>query len=274
MFTDQRKEKILEQLSREGSIHNKALIRMFGVSSETIRRDLNELARDGKLRKVHGGAIAIAHPAREQEYEVRVKQNSESKKKIGQYAAGLIQDGDIVALDNGTTVEKIAQSVYGLKDVTFLTNSLNTAGVLVQKQRHGNFTGKIVLIGGVLNAANAQASGTVAISNLSRFTVDKAFLTVTSISPDGLMMWDENEGEFSACLAKRASDVYVVADSTKFDKGYFYKFLDLGQVGHIITDNQTEISKQMKSAIRSAGVEFLCVGTEAVEDKNTGSNIV
>lgn len=260
MFADERKGKILEQLSREGAVHIKSLVKAFGVSSETIRRDLNELARDEKLRKVHGGAIALTHPTREQEYAVRVRQNSESKREIGRYAAGLIRNGDIVALDYGATTEEIAQSVYGLKGVTFLTNSLNTAGILVHKQQHGDFTGKTVFIGGVLDAATAQAGGTVAIANLRRFMADKAFLSVTSISPEGLMMWDENEGEFSACLAGHASDIYVVADSTKFDKGSFYKFLDLGQVGHIITDGRTEISERMRSAVRSAGVELLYVG--------------
>lgn len=259
MFADERKGKILEQLSHEGAVHIKELVEAFGVSSETIRRDLNELSRDGKLRKVHGGAIALRHPAREQNYEIRVKQNSESKREIGQYAAGLIEDGDIVALDYGATTEEIARAVCGLKNVTFLTNSLNTAGILVEKQRHNDFTGKIIFIGGILNAVTAQASGTVALSNLSRFTADKAFLGVTSISPDGLMMWNEEEGEFSACLAGHASDVYVVADSTKFDKESFYKFLDLGQIGHIITDSRVEISEQIKSAIRSAGTELLFV---------------
>jgi DeoR/GlpR family transcriptional regulator of sugar metabolism len=268
MFADERKGKILEQLSHEGAVHIKELVEAFGVSSETIRRDLNELSRDGKLRKVHGGAIALRHPAREQDYEIRVKQNSESKREIGQYAAGLIEDGDIVALDYGATTEEIARAVCGLKNVTFLTNSLNTAGILVEKLRHNDFTGKIIFIGGVLNAVTAQANGTVALSNLSRFTADKAFLGVTSISTGGLMMWNEEEGEFSACLAGHASDVYVVADSTKFDKESFYKFLDLGQVGHIITDSRVEISEQIKSAIHSAGTELLFV--KAGEDKMNG----
>lgn len=259
MFADERKAKILEIISREGNVRINNLSKEFNVSAETIRRDLNELSLDKKIHKVHGGAIAVKHPIREENYETRVKLNYESKKRIGQYAASLISDGDIIALDYGATTEEIARSIYNLKDITVITNFLKTANILVEKQRHGDFTGKIIFIGGTLDSGTARTGGEIALSVLSRFTADKAFLCATSISPNGIMMWDENEGGFSACLCSHASETYVVADSTKFDKESFYKFLEFNQVDHIITDDEHEISDQTKSAISLADVQLHCV---------------
>jgi DeoR/GlpR family transcriptional regulator of sugar metabolism len=89
---------------------------------------------------------------------------------------------------------------------------------------------------------------------------------VTSVSPRGLMMWNENEGGFTAGIAARASEVYVVADSSKFGVDTFYKFLDLDQVDHIITDDRTPITEQLRAAIRSAGAELHCVKTGVPEN--------
>lgn len=256
MFADERKAKILEIISREGNVRINDLSAQFRVSAETIRRDLNELSLDKMVHKVHGGAIAVKHPIREENYETRVKQNYESKKRIGQYAASLISDGDIIALDYGATTEEIARSIYNLKNITIITNFLKIANILVEKQRNGDFTGKIIFIGGVLDCETSRTTGEIAMSVLNRFTADKAFLCATSISPNGIMMWDEGEGGFSACLCSHACETFVVADSTKFDKESFYKFLEFNQVDHIITDDENEISEETKSAINLANVEL------------------
>ena len=249
MFADERKSMILEAILRDGSGYIADLSRQFHVSDETIRRDLNELSKDKKILKVHGGAIAIKHPIREENYKTRVKQNCEAKKKIGQYAASLISDGDIISFDYGATAEEIARSIYNLKNITLITNSFTIANILTEKQQNGDFTGKIIFIGGAVDCETSKTGGEIAMSVLNRFMADKAFVCATSISQSGIMMWDESEGEFSAALSKRSSETYVVADSTKFDKESFYKFLDFNLVNHIITDDENKISEQTKSAI-------------------------
>jgi DeoR family fructose operon transcriptional repressor len=266
MFADERREKILELIAREGTARISELTAMFGVSSETVRRDLAELSRGKKIHKVHGGAIALRRPAREEDYSVRVKQNSEGKRCIGRYAASLLRDGDIVLFDSGATTEEIARSVFGLKDVTFITHSLNVASIFAEKRNAGDFSGKIVFLGGALELGSSHTGGEIALAALERFSADKAFLGVTSVSPRGLMMWNENEGGFTAGIAARASEVYVVADSSKFGVDTFYKFLDLDQVDHIITDDRTPITEQLRAAIRSAGAELHCVKTGVPEN--------
>ena len=249
MFADERKSMITEIIMREGNVSISDLSREFNVSTETIRRDLNELSMDKKVLKVHGGAIAIKHPIREENYSTRVKQNYEAKKKIGQYAAGLISDGDIISFDYGATTEEIARSIYNVKNITLITNSFNIANILTQKQQQGDFTGKIIFVGGTVDCENLRTSGEITLSVLNRFMVDKAFISVTSISQNGIMMWNESEGEFSSTLSKKSSETYIVANSTKFDKESFYKFLDFKEVNHIITDNENKISEHTKSAI-------------------------
>lgn len=256
MFADERKSKIMELILRQGNVRISELAREFNVSVETIRRDLNELGKENKIHKVHGGAIAKRHPIREEQYETRINQNPESKKKIAQYAANLISDGDIIALDYGVTMEEIARALYHIKQITVITHSLKEAVILAEKQRQGDFTGKIIFLGGTVDCENFRTSGEIMLSELKRFRADKAFISATSISQNGIMMWDENEGAFSACLCHNSSENYVVADSTKFNKESFYKFLDFDQVGHIITDDENEISEQTKSEINIAGVKL------------------
>jgi DeoR/GlpR family transcriptional regulator of sugar metabolism len=140
-------------------------------------------------------------------------------------------------------------AIYNVKNITLITNSFNIADILMKKQRHGDFTGKIIFIGGVVDSENSKTNGEITLSALNRFMTDKTFISVTSISPKGIMMWDESEGEFSASLSKNSSEIYVVANSTKFDTQSFYKFLDFKQVNHIITDDENEISEITKSAI-------------------------
>lgn len=264
MFADERKDKILDIIMEEGNCSIADLSQRFDVSTETIRRDLNELSKERKIKKVHGGAIPIKHPIREENYDTRVRQNYEAKKRIGRYAAGLISDGEIISFDYGATAEEIARSIFNVKNVTLITNSFRTADILIQKLNNGDFTGKVIFIGGAVDSQTAKTNGEIAIAQLNRYMADKAFVTATSVSQNGIMMWDENEGEFSAALSRRSSETYIVADSSKFDKESFYQFLDFQQVNCIITDDEHEICEQTKSAISAGDAKLQIVKSKQV----------
>jgi DeoR/GlpR family transcriptional regulator of sugar metabolism len=256
MFADERKSLILQILSRNGNIRITDLSQEFNVSAETIRRDLNELSDEKKLIKVHGGAIALKHPIREDNYVTRVKQNCEAKKRIGGYAADLICDGEIIFLDYGATTEEIAKSIFNRKNLTIIINSFNIYSILSSKYQNSDFTGKIIFIGGTIDCGNSKTRGEITLTAISRFSADKAFIGATSISEAGIMMWDENDGEYSAVLCKKAAETYVVADSSKFEKDSFYKFLDFSDVNHIITDDENEISNKMKNIFASSNIHL------------------
>lgn len=256
MFADERKSIILDRLLSQGNVRITDLSREFNVSTETIRRDLNELSDEKKLIKVHGGAIALKHPIREEGYNIRVKQNCEAKKRIGQYAAGFISDGEIIFLDNGATTEEIARSLFNLQNITLIINSFNLANILTQKYQKGDFTGKIIFIGGAVDCENCMTKGEIALTGITRFSADKAFIGATAVSMSGFMMWDEGEGEFSAALSKKSGETFIVADSSKFEKESFYKFLDITEVNHIITDDANDISDPMKSKFNSCNVQL------------------
>ncbi len=256
MFADERKSMILDILSRDGNVRITDLSQEFNVSTETIRRDLNELSDEKKLIKVHGGAIALKHPIREENYNIRAKQNCEEKKRIGLYAASLIKDGEIVFLDCGVTTEEIARSIYNLKNLTLIINSFNIADILAKKHQNNDFTGKIIFIGGTIDSESLKTRGELAFSALNRYSADKAFIGATSVSRNGLMMWDESEGEFSSAISRKSSETFIVADSSKFDKESFYKFLDFTEVNHIITDDENEIHDEIKSTIASNNVQL------------------
>lgn len=248
MFADERKSLIMEQLSLKGNVRITDLSKKFNVSTETIRRDLSELADEKKLKKVHGGAIAVKHIIHEKNYETRIKQNYEAKKRIGQYAAELIYDEEIIFLDSGATTEEIAKSIYNRKDLTLVINSFTIGNILAQKHANGDFTGKIIFVGGILNSENLITAGTLTLSGISRFSADKAFISATSISKSGIMMWNENDGEYSAALSKNSNEVYIVADSSKFGKESFYKFMEFSQIDNIITDDENKLDSNIVNA--------------------------
>lgn len=267
MYTEERRALILKEVLEEKKASITELALKFNVSDETIRRDLRQLSLEKKIVKVHGGALAPSHPAREETYDIRSKTHKKAKQAMGRYAASLIRDGDIIALDYGSSAEELARSIFGVRDITIITNSFLTAEILLEKRSREEFTGKILFLGGLVDLHTAKTIGEFTIAQMERFSLDKAFLCTTSVSRSGLMMWDEREGEYSASLAHQASEVYVMADSSKFGKESFYRFLDFGQVDAIITDNENKISSSLKHLLNEKDVELHIVESAQEEEK-------
>ena len=263
MFTDERKALILQELTAEGRMSIPDLAKRFNVSTETIRRDLAQLGDEKKLVKVRGGAISMPRPVKEETYDIRAKKNQRGKQAIGRYAASLIHSGDVVALDYGATATEIALSLSNLTDITIVTHSFAIATVLSDKRARGDFDGRILFIGGMIDQRTAKTSGLLALSFMQQFSLDKAFLCTTAVSVSGLMMWDEQEGEYSAALAAQATEAYVVADSSKLGKESFYKFLSYDNVSQIITDDEHPVSASLRHALEAHDVKLQIVASSA-----------
>lgn len=239
ILSEERKIVILECLEREGKVMVISLAEQLNVSTETIRRDLLNLEREGKLKRVYGGAIQPTFRNDEAPYTIRQKMNANEKKAIGMRAAELIEDGSTIVIDNGTTTLELAKSIQGNKRLTILTNSLRVAACLLESISMERFTGKVILLGGEVNAEQHSISGTLCEQMMLQFRVDQAFLSVGGISlTQGITDFDVNEAAMSRAFAAAAQEVIVLGDHSK---------LGISTFAHIIPFEKTDVIISEKS---------------------------
>lgn len=256
MLTDQRRIEITKIIYSEGKAYISELAKKFDVTGETIRRDLNVIVKDGKIKKVHGGAICIKKPLREEKYDVRVLKSPEQKHCIGKFAAKLIEDNDIIAVDTGTDAESFISEISGVRGVKIITNSLKIAQILTEKRRRGDFDGSIIMLGGDIDDETGCAYSPLADEMLSHFIADKAFIGATAVDTDGVMSWETAHGIFTEKLCRMAEKRYLLADSDKFGKHSFYHICSIDELDMIITDNKYKISDSFKEICEKSGCKL------------------
>ena len=230
------------------------LARRFTVSAVTIRSDLAALADMGAVVRIHGGALP---PGDIEEVPINVKQTlyHAEKVRIATAAAGLIQDGETVILDSGTTTAEIARQIRGLKlrSINVITNALNIA-VLLANAHHVN----VIIPGGVLRRKSWSLSGPQAEQALRDLQADRLFLGVDSLDPEiGLTTPDVLEAQLNAMMIRVAREVIVVADSSKFARRNLSLIAPLDAVHKIITDDA--LGAGMVTALKARGVEVILV---------------
>ena len=177
----ERRSQIVELITRQRTVTNAELMERFGVSIETVRRDLDYLEQQGILRKVYGGAAVNISLSAEPEYASRAKANFQQKNAIAQEAAKLILPGDTVYLGVGTTVQAMVQYMKNVGPITVFTNALRTAVALSELPEC-----TVILPGGQVRAKELTLSGFPAEDNLVHFNVDKAFIGIGGITENGI----------------------------------------------------------------------------------------
>ena len=212
MLAEQRAERILRELAQQRAATVTDLCRVTGASEATIRRDLTALAKQGKLSKVHGGAVLMSGEFHNEELDMDTKRGlyAEEKDRTAQDAAGLIGDEDVVFLDAGTTILRMAQHLRTSKAL-FLTNSIECACRLMERNL------RTCVLGGTLKAGTMALIGAETLETLRRYNFTKAFLGANGVTiAQGFTTPDPEEAAVKALAADRAQSVYVLADSSKF----------------------------------------------------------
>lgn len=234
MLTDQRKQFILDRLQREGQVVAKTLAQELALSEDTIRRDLRELAQAGLLQRVHGGALP-ASPAIA-DFPQRQQIATAAKEAIGYAAAQLIQPGQVVILDGGTTAVQIARQLPPTLRATIVTHSPSVAVELAQ-----HLTVEVILIGGRLFKHSVVAVGAAAIEALSHINADLYFMGVTGIHPQaGLTTGDLEEAYVKRALCDRAAETVVLASSEKLGVASAYVIAPVSKVSGVIVEKGVE----------------------------------
>ena len=234
VLTTHRKQRILEVLRQSGQIVAKDLSQELGLSEDTIRRDLRELAAEGLLQRVHGGALP-ASPA-VGNFASRLAVATDEKRLIGRAAAGMVGAGQVVILDGGTTAVQIARHFPQELKATVVTHSPTIAIELVG---HRNI--EVILIGGRLFKHSVVAVGAPAIENIARIRADIYFIGVTGIHPEaGLTTGDFEEAYVKRALSASAAETIVLASPEKLNAVSSYVIAPLSEVTGMIVAAQTK----------------------------------
>ncbi len=231
MLAEQRARVILEQLSQHQTVSVTDLCQTTGASEATIRRDLNALARQGRLVKIHGGATSLEEEeflAREPDLATKQRYARE-KECIARYAASLVGDDDVVYLDTGTTSLHMANHLKDSKAL-FVTSSIDFAGMLSAHER------RVYILGGALKPGTVDIVGAEALAAIRRYNFTKVFLGTSGVSlSQGFTTPDPEAAALKALAASRSHSVYMLADSSKFGRVTAATILPLNGA-QIITD--------------------------------------
>ncbi|AIQ60495.1 DeoR/GlpR family DNA-binding transcription regulator [Paenibacillus borealis] len=248
---EERRHTILSQLDLEGKVQVHFLAERFAVTTETIRRDLDRLEKEGRLRKVYGGAVRIRSGNNEPTFMKRSQMNLPDKQAIGRLAASLIQDGETVILDNGTTTLEIMRQLKDRAHVTVITNSVPVLNCALEQ-----FQGKIIFAGGEVNADYQAAVGITAHELLSQFKVNKAFISAGGLSlSEGITDYHLEEALISRKMMERAEESILVADHSKFGVTTFAQIAPMEHISMVLTDSGC--SREWKDTFARLDIELL-----------------
>ncbi len=222
---------ILDFARSAGQLHVDDLARRFDVTLQTIRRDLNELAEAGHLERVHGGAVLRA-PLANLGYRERVALNAAAKQAIGRACAAAIPDGASLVLNIGTTTEAVARALLGHRGLTVVTNNMNVANILAQKNDV-----EVLLAGGRLRRSDGGLVGELATAFISQFKPDIAVIGTSALDLDGdLLDFDLAEVTVSRAILAAARQVFVVTDASKIGRRAPARIGSLAEVTRLFTD--------------------------------------
>ncbi|TWB15739.1 DeoR family transcriptional regulator [Rhizobium sp. ERR 1071] len=228
MLTSQRKTLILDRLRRDGQVIAKALADDLGLSEDTIRRDLREMAAEKLLKRVHGGALPLSPEL--PDFSARQAVSSDEKRRLGAYAAKMIQPSQTVFLDGGTTNAEIARQLPKDLPVTVVTHSPTIADEL---EHHA--LAEVILIGGKLYKHSMVATGAAAVAAIASIRADIFFLGVTAIHPArGFSTGDFEEAAIKRHIARCSAETYVLATAEKLDAASPCQILPLTGVSGMI----------------------------------------
>ena len=251
----ERQNRIVERISDQGRISVPDICEMFGVSEMTARRDLNELDRQGLLRRTHGGAVTNLGRSYEPPFQIRSTKNNPAKTAIGMKAAELIDDGDSVALDVGTTTLEIVPGLVGKRNLTIVTSCLQIA-VRIVDLISLEIDARLILAGGIVRPRELSMIGSLPQRVFEDLHVDKAFIGVGGISlEDGLTEYNMEDTQIKQILIRSAREKIIVADGSKFGVTTFVSVAPLLNVDKIVTDKSAPTD--MVEEIRNIGVDVL-----------------
>ncbi|HDR2706298.1 DeoR/GlpR family DNA-binding transcription regulator [Enterobacter sp. ENT02] len=249
MLTSQRKQLILEKLEAEGQVQSTALSVHFSVSEDTIRRDLRELAAEGRLQRVHGGALPASSAV--VPFAERKTVKMDAKKNVARKGAQLISAGQVVIIDGGTTTAELITFLPPDLQITVVTHSPSIALGLVEHPLID-----VILIGGRLYKHSIVTVGAAAIEGIGNIHADLFFMGVTGIHPDaGLTTGDFEEACIKRAFSGKAAETIVLASPEKINTASSFAIGDVSLANTMVVEDGTD--RAWINAITEKGVTIV-----------------
>ncbi len=235
MLAHERQEIIMQMINKDRTVKVSRLIKTFNVSIETVRRDLEILEKDGKLRRVYGGAVLETVNGIELTSIDRKTKNIDEKRELAKTATKYVKEGQSIALDISTTNLEFARALKKvIRRLTVLTNSLEIAAEFSDMDKY-----TVILIGGVMRNEELCIVGDLAEQFIEKFHIDTAFMSMSGISlKNGFTDYGMGEVQVKKKMMEVAQQIIVLADSSKFDVVSLLKVCDIDSIDIVITDSK------------------------------------
>jgi DeoR family glycerol-3-phosphate regulon repressor len=231
MDLNERQSEIMARARVEGRVLVDQLAASFDVTTQTIRRDLNELSRGGLLTRVHGGAV-LATSVVNLDYTERRALALDAKRAIGERAAAMIPEGCSLILNIGTTTEQVAHALRDRRDLVVVTNNINVVNILA-----GSPKKEIILAGGMVRQSDGAIVGDDAVEFIRKFKVDYAVIGASSLDVDGSVMdFDMREVAVARAIVANARRTILVCDHHKFERSAPVRICTIADIDVIVTD--------------------------------------
>ncbi len=253
MMAEERRTQILQIARKAGRVKVNELVRRFNTSAVTIRNDLNELHQRGLVLRSHGGAVLPDTILRESPVHERLKAHAEEKRRIGAMAATLINDGETVILDSGTTTLEIARQIKKKQGLQIITNGVNIAAELLDARGV-----QVFIVGGTVRGESASISGRFTEEMVEQFSADKMFLSGAGCDLDfGVSGANLEETMVNRAMLRISREIILVSDASKFSKRSMSRIAPFSEIDTVISD--TGLGEEIQVTLRALGCNLILV---------------
>jgi DeoR family glycerol-3-phosphate regulon repressor len=253
-----RQQEIAALVRETGRVAVEDLVARFGVTPQTIRRDLNDLSEARLITRTHGGAV-VASGVENLADEARKLVAQSNKRRIGAAAAQLIPDHSSLFINLGTTTEEVAQAISGRTGLLVITNNINVANVLYR-----NSAINLIFAGGTIRASDGGVVGRMAAEVIRQFKVDLAVIGTSAIDEDGTLLdYDVREVQVSRAIIENARRILLVTDQTKFSRRAPVRIARLDEIHVLVTDR---LPSKMTDLFQRLGIEVIETGGDLEEE--------
>ena len=253
MMAEERRTQILQIVRSAGRVRVNGLASRFNTSAVTIRSDLNELHQRGLVLRSHGGAVLPDTILRESPVHERLKAHSDEKRRIGAMAATLINNGETIILDSGTTTLEIARQIKKKSGLQVITNGVNIAAELLDARDV-----QVFIVGGTVRGESASISGHFTEEMFEQFSADKLFLSGAGCDLDfGISGANLEETMVNRAMIRIAREIILVADSSKFSKRSMSRIAPFSQIDTVISN--TSLDEEVQEKLRAIGCNLILV---------------
>lgn len=255
MLAAERHDKILRLIRERGSVEVNELGGLLNVSIVTVRRDLDKLASEGLIVRTHGGAIRndLSRTTPEPPYDEKKKLYVEEKRRIGLAAAEMVEDGETVILDSGSTTFEMVRPLQSKRDLTIVTNDL-----IIAKELSSHHSLSVVMVGGLVRSGIFSSWGTYAEEMLRNLNADKTFLAADAVDlKRGVLNTTPAEVPVKRLMIEAGRKVILLVDHSKFFKTALAKVCGLEEISHLITDS--DLPEEVGQLLKIQGVALTLV---------------